>query len=394
MNHGFLLVPREGEQTTRSLVRKVRLLALRHLLTIDARAVRIPGLGSIQSVLTGLARSDAKRLLGAIGGPDVLPLLLVSQAGLHDTRACLAVAIPHLIAALGALPEGILWDRPVEALGAAGRRWAFDPPALGLTADPSGLTVRCADGRLARLETLKSVEEAGLPRGLHLALADSFPLSMMEDHPDKFGNALDLGGRSVADWVSALSDAMGLIAEGLPSWAAELPEITQRVVPVGFHPEMHLSASYREAPGVVWMTLHPDPLTLAEALIHETQHGKLNALTWLDAVLVNGRTCWTESPVRPDLRPLMGVLLAVHAFVPVAELHRRLAHRPWPDLRRFERRRAEVLASNARGLAILEELGEPTALGSRLLADLRAMHDACVEASGRVSLDPEADLLS
>ena len=49
------------------------------------------------------------------------------------------------------------------------------------------------------------------------------------------------------------------------------------------------------------MTLHPDALVMAEALVHETQHGKLHTLMRLDPVLVNGDTHWTSSPVRPRI---------------------------------------------------------------------------------------------
>src|SRR5690606_5269945 len=112
---------------------------------------------------------------------------------------------------------------------------------------------------------------------------------------------------------------------GLPELRVEIGANLQRVVPVGCDDKRHFSASYREAPGLVYLSLHPSPLTMAEAIVHETQHAKLNALGWLDPVLHNGHDTWTSSPVRPDLRPLMGVLMAVHAFIPVAALHGALA---------------------------------------------------------------------
>jgi HEXXH motif-containing protein len=136
-----------------------------------------------------------------------------------------------------------------------------------------------------------------------------------------------------------------------------------------------VSASYREAPGLCYVTLHPDLVTMAEALIHETQHGKLNALSFFDPVLENGYSEWSESPVRPDLRPLMGVLLAVHAFVPVAAFHQRLAEIDHPLSRSVEtrRRRAAVLDSNARGLETLRDKAKPTSLGARILSELSAL---------------------
>ena len=126
------------------------------------------------------------------------------------------------------------------------------------------------------------------------------------------------------------------------------------------------------------MSLHPSTLTMAEALVHETQHGKLNTLRWFDAVLHNGDSTWSESPVRPDLRPLMGVLMGVHAFVPVAAMHRRLEELEDPIVStpHFARRRHEVSEGNASGLKTIRELGELTAAGERVVSALEALHAA------------------
>ena len=95
-----------------------------------------------------------------------------------------------------------------------------------------------------------------------------------------------------------------------------------------------------------------------------------------DRFIRNGQSAWTASPVRPDMRPLNGVLLAVHAFVPVAVLHARLAERghPLAQAPRFAERRREVRAGNEQGLAVLREKAEPTPAGERLLAALEAVH--------------------
>src|SRR5690606_37945750 len=111
--------------------------------------------------------------------------------------------------------------------------------------------------------------------GPWLSLVDDNPLAMLEEHPEKSGNAVDLRGREPAVWCGALCEALALVAAGLPALLDEIVETVERVVPVGYEPERHLSASHREAPGLIYLTLHPSPLTLAEALIHESQHGKL-----------------------------------------------------------------------------------------------------------------------
>jgi len=350
-------------------------------------------LSQLQRVLTVAAKRDAKRVLDAVGSPDVLPWLLVGMSGMRPVDVSISNAVPSLLASLGTLPEAVLWDDPLVDLSDGTRWWHLSPAAHGLQIDPSGITVRVADGAMLSLDELPGATVfPPIRAGVRLANRDRFPLAMMEDHPEKGGNALDLGGRPESEWTAAMEAALALIEAGLPTWYSELPTTLSRLVPVGFDERLHLSASYREAPGMAYLTLHPNALTLAEAVVHETQHGKLNALTWLDPVLHNGRTFWTDSPVRPDERPLIGVLLAVHAFVPVAALHCALAERQWPDPQYFFRRRMEVLRSNARGLDTLEEHAEPTGLGSRLLGDLRALHDRLVEAAG--GLPDEAAITS
>lgn len=376
----LLTLPRTGDRTMPRLTRKVRLLAVRHLLTATLPD-KPTALVAVQRVLMRALKRDDAAVLDAIGQPDVLPWLLLSQQGMWSTAECLRAAVPNLLAALGRTPEGALWDVPVSSLAANGRRWSFDAPAQGLTIDPVGIELRLADGTVARLADLPSEAiDHPIGAGVSLATWDGFPMSMVEDHPDKDGNAIDLGGHPLSAWTDALAAALQMVQRGLPAWHAELPRTLKRLIPVGYEPEKHLSASYREAPNTAWLTLHPNRLTLAEAMVHETQHGKLNTAMLLDPLLKNGRTFWTDSPVRPDLRPLIGVLLAVHAFVPVAALHHALADE-FPDDRGFAERRAQVLASNERGLKILRESAEPTELGARILRDLSALHDALVTAA-------------
>jgi HEXXH motif-containing protein len=393
---GLLCVPSASDARVRDLVRKVRLLALRELLArsgdglSEAVARALP---RVQMALARVARSRSAETLAAIGSPDVLPPLLTITAGVTDADAMLRAAIPQLLVTLartrGAIEESVLWDVPFASLVNERGRAAFDPPARGVVANAAGAEVRLADGEELRAERLDVAPSMHPIPGssTHLALHDANPLAMQEDHPDKRGNAIDLGGKSIEEWTRALGEAIELIRVGLPSLHAELPLVLQRIVPVGFEPEKHLSASYREAPGLVYLTLHPSVLTLAEAIVHETQHGKLNLLSFFDPALTNGRTTWTQSPVRPDLRPLSGVLLAAHAFVPVAALHLRLLELDHPIAKtpEFHERRMQVLAGNERGLRLVRELGEPTTVGREVIAALEALHEATKAAAGSIS---------
>jgi HEXXH motif-containing protein len=208
--------------------------------------------------------------------------------------------------------------------------------------------------------------------GLCLALADNNPLAAEEAHPEKSGNALDLGGRSPEEWTAALAGALALVDEQLPELGAEIRLVMQTLVPVGYDPERHLSASYAEAIGTAYLSLHPDRMTMAEALIHEFSHNKLNALAALEELVENAFSPLYRSPVRPDPRPLHGILLAVHAFVPVARLYERMLEsgHPLAGSPGFERRLREIADGNHEGTSTLLAHAKPTGVGRGLLEEL------------------------
>jgi HEXXH motif-containing protein len=409
MDPAFLLLPAPGSATFPRLARKVRLLALRTLLTAPRDALppgQAAALAQAQRAVAEAARDHKSALLHALGSPDVLAPLLVLRAGLRAPGPLLGDAVPRLLLALsqvGVLGEDVLWEGPLSGLidVHADREWTFSPPCTGLRFGPDGAEARLHDSALVRLTGADSEPPHPpgvttrtafhrLPSGAHLATLDSNPLADIEAHPDKHGNTIDFGGHTVDEWTGALVEAMGLVEAGLPGWYAELGHALRRIVPVGFDPRRHVSATYREAPGLAYLSLHPNRVTLAEAIVHEVQHTKLNTLLHLDRVLENGRTTWTPSPVRPDLRPLEGVLLAVHAFVPVAALHATLADQDHPLTRDpwFGRRRQEVLSGNTVGMKILSEKGQWTPAGLRLWRDLCRVHAALL---ARAPEPPPAD---
>ncbi len=397
---------------SRVLRRKVRLVALKELLTFSAADIgprEDAATRRVQEVLQRTVKSSPQSLLAAIGCPDVQVPLLVMAAGLRspaDVAPSMMRALFGALAVKGVrLEEALLWDVEFDSLSVPGHgTLVFEPSARALLVDGGGLAVELFDGRRIDIDDFDKLPAQGVSIGhrevvlgpdeleLHLSLYDSNPLALEEAHPDKEGNSLTLGEKSLEEWTSSLGEALGLIREALPGWYGELKDTTVRLLPVGFEPEMHLSASYREAPGIVYLTLHPDPLTMAEALIHETQHGKLNLLSWLDPVLHNAYTSWSESPVRPDLRPLMGVLLAVHAFVPVAALHARLAEMDHPISRsvRFSERRTEVLAGNAGGLSVVQNTAQPTKMGARVIQGLVTLHEQLVGLADSSGWTPDA----
>ena len=211
--------------------------------------------------------------------------------------------------------------------------------------------------------------------GIVLATVDDNPLAMVEAHPDKQGNALDLGGRPASAWVEALRDGLARVEAYLPIVREEMELVLHQMIPVGADDEKHLSASYREALGTIYLTLHPSAMTMTEAILHEFAHNKLNAMLELDPLLENAFHPLFASPVRPDPRPLHGVLLAVHAFLPVAALYRAMIERgdPLAGAEAFHARYRAIIAKNRAGVGVLLENARPTEAGRPLLDELRAL---------------------
>jgi HEXXH motif-containing protein len=99
--------------------------------------------------------------------------------------------------------------------------------------------------------------------------------------------------------------------------------------------------------GVVLLTMD-DPAKIADLLVHEVAHIRLNFLRQQDPLIeqdIGGKTYF--SPWRQDRRPLIGVILGVHAFLNVCHYYRRLAAMPVYRCGAeaiYERQRSNVLA--------------------------------------------------
>ncbi|MCC6849123.1 MAG: hypothetical protein IT294_11540 [Deltaproteobacteria bacterium] len=145
--------------------------------------------------------------------------------------------------------------------------------------------------------------------------------------------------------------------------------------PVGYDATRHLSASYREAIGTMYLTLHPHLMTMTEAVVHEFQHNKLNVASYGCEFLENAFHTLYPSPVRPDPRPLWGILLAVHAFLPVAELYRRMRDAEHPSAAQpgFGERLSDIDLKNHEGMEMLRAHARLTPAGRALLDDLEAL---------------------
>lgn len=154
--------------------------------------------------------------------------------------------------------------------------------------------------------------------GLDVIIDDLDPFRML-------GRA-DLAPRLEASepWEDALRQAWGVLRAGHPAaLVAEIGAAIRAVVPLAQPESGMVSDSSREAFGAVAMSLPPDPVHGAEALVHETQHLKLGALLDLAELTEPDDDRGFYAPWRDDPRPVSGLLQGAYAFFGVSAFWRR-----------------------------------------------------------------------
>jgi len=386
-----LTYPEAGSTTLRDLVPRVmteraqRYLALppgpvgslrgaAHDASRSARAKHAATLGAALMAPTCSAMLAAA-VRGRPGASDELDLLVLWQLAADS-------ALEHPVVAprptrgwptLPLLPQGVVAD---VAPDVASMKLADSAATPHLDASSADTRASCSASAPASVPGL-SVAPGYVPivDGVVLALVDNNPLTSVRLHPEREGNTLDLAGRDAEVWVARLREAFAIVAEYLPELYEEMRWLLRVIVPVGFDAERHASCSYEDAIGAIYLTLHPSALKLAEALVHEYQHNKLHAVLRLDPLLQNSRGVLHPSPVRPDARPLEGVLLAVHAFLPVDRMYRAItaAGHPWAKSRDWDETCAVAEAVHREGATTLHAHGKPTKLGRALFEEMRRL---------------------
>lgn len=130
-----------------------------------------------------------------------------------------------------------------------------------------------------------------------------------------------IGPAEIVRWKTTLESAWDWITESAPCLAKEMTMGIRAIVPVvSDGPEIHASATFREAPGLMALSWTADTSVMAEAIVHEYHHQKLNTLLNLDQ-LITGPTgdAIYYSPWRKDPRPLVGILHGTYVFQAVLE---------------------------------------------------------------------------
>lgn len=177
-------------------------------------------------------------------------------------------------------------------------------------------------------------------------------------------------------WQTTVDQSLDWIYTADPLLMEEILLGVSVIVPiVSEAPEVHNSATFREAPGLMALSWTPDTAIMVEAIVHEYHHQKLNALLNADP-LISGPTnkAMFYSPWRRDARPLLGILHGSYVFQAVLEFWEKffLADIPMLYQARVEQRMHLIYDQVQVGLKVLRQEAEFTELGLHLLDAMQA----------------------
>jgi HEXXH motif-containing protein len=162
------------------------------------------------------------------------------------------------------------------------------------------------------------------PLRLHRSTAGGRSLCWMVDDIDPYrsfaGMAANdrLGSVEFDSWCDKLDRAWEILVEEHEDYLPELSAASPVIVPAdraaGF-----VASSSAASFGAIRAAMPQTPADMAETLLHELQHSKLNALLDLVPLQRPGtdRPCY--APWRRDPRPLSGLLHGIYAFIGVTE---------------------------------------------------------------------------
>ncbi|MCD0452584.1 HEXXH motif-containing putative peptide modification protein [Actinocorallia sp. API 0066] len=132
-----------------------------------------------------------------------------------------------------------------------------------------------------------------------------------------------LSAAEVREWEALLGEAWGILRRRHWTAAEEIRVLLRVVTPLNAPDGRATSGTPRHAPGLIGLSPPADAYALAETLVHEAQHTKLNAI--LDHLPLTAPDDGTryQAPWRDDPRPLLALLHGTYAHLAVAGFWRR-----------------------------------------------------------------------
>lgn len=249
------------------------------------------------------------------------------------------------------------------------------PLGFGLALDGEGAVSIHAGAAEPRFESAGGMTfrpRTFLPLGIELYPTDSVrELCRLHKVPDGGYRDADPG---VAE--NGLLGALSLLSEIWPESLLDLAAFVRGIAAIETGTGSIFSASSASIPGAILVTIRAEtmPEIVAECLVHEMSHVKLDALWAVHPLLDNGPEAIYRHPWRSDDRPMRGVLLGAHAFLNVGEMARRGCEGPHRE--RFAGYFARLKDEVGAAMATLEAHARFTPAGQAVHADMVRTFDA------------------
>lgn len=214
--------------------------------------------------------------------------------------------------------------------------WAYLPGVGAMAVAPSAGRVvmlrvrsdRVVTGGTGQWRPVRQLD-AGELRGAVIEDLDPFRDCSQRPTADR------LSGPQWRAWRCGLTGAGRILAEAVPSYLAVLTEGLRAVVPLRADSGPAHPAAAWPAAGSVAISLPASDDTLAELLLHEFQHIKLDGVAELHPMVsARARPVLLRVPWQPQLSPVADVLHGAYAFL--ARMHLRRAIGPGQCHRRYQ----------------------------------------------------------
>lgn len=369
-----------------------RRLQLRAVLELSARSeesfVDLPAAWRLIERAEQRSAEEVRTVLMTPGvGVWLRHVLHAAQHGGHRTSPA-ELGYAHLVAAAAALRTGVPFQLPVPvshgcvvlpSLGWVRVRMSFPVALAELRSVPGGAELKVMR---RSLDIPLTADSPHFTRARpHVARSPLGEFTVVLDDHDPYREfdgsrpPRPLGEAERVEWTKLIDAAWAELSEFHPERARELAACITTISPLDQSSGM-IGASSRGAFGAVAMSPAASPDALAEVLIHELQHNKLNALMNLVDLATDDGTLH-HAPWRADPRPLPGLLHGVYSFAAVVEFWQRQrqvraeSERLHADFHfshhREQLRRAMTSIGPAAGLTALGR-GVVRAVGRRLAA--------------------------
>lgn len=308
-------------------LRRLSLLAL--LDAIRNRRTELGHLLDAESILTEAEERDPRVVADILNAPTVgvwLARALRQSLGAPDDGTATEAELGwlHCVAAAAAVRTGMTCAIPLPVMhggtflptvGGFSLPTGTSADRLDLRIAPSGVTATACGGTVAvPLE----------PVFRHRTTAGDLTLDTIIDFSDPYrrfsapepADVIDAGRRT--RWTEQLDEAWRILTRWHPGYAEELAAGLMTIVPLPVADNV-FAASSSSAFGSVAMSPKRSAAEFAEALVHELQHSKLNALLDLTQLCCSGPAPWLYAPWRDDCRPIFGLLHGIYSFVSIVE---------------------------------------------------------------------------